>query len=101
MRNTIVSSTFLTYTHRETGESVTGVMEESLDGGSVEVGEIAGEEEEEEEEEEGLKSTSSRTWYESFSSHTHTHTHTHTHSTGASFSISSCSCCVTEKLGGA
>ena len=53
-----------------------GAMEESLDDGSVEVGEIAGEEEEEEEEE-GLKSSSSRTWYEGFSSHTHTHTHTH------------------------
>ena len=35
-------------------------MEESLDGGSVEIGKIAGEEEEEEEEE--LKSTSSKMW---------------------------------------
>ena len=34
-------------------------MEESLDGGSVEIGKIAGEEEEEEE---GLKSTSSKMW---------------------------------------
>ena len=33
-------------------------MEESLDGGSVEIGKIAGEEEEEE----GLKSTSSKMW---------------------------------------
>ena len=45
-------------------------MEESLDGGSVEVGEIAGEEEEEEEE--GLKTTSSRMWYARVSVHTHT-----------------------------
>ena len=52
--------TLHTHTHTRRQVELWLVMEESLDGGSVEIGKIAGEEEEEEEEE--LKSTSSKMW---------------------------------------